>query len=129
MPTSSIKKKAVKKATKKAAVKKAPAKKASSKKAAPAKKGEFKALVCAIDGECFWSRDGQILKDLSDLSLAIGSMEDEIFLHHVNTEKNDFADWVEHVLEDKECAEALRRAKKKAQAKKVVELHLRKYSI
>lgn len=112
------------------AAKKVPAKKVKAAKGKKAtKEGSFKALVCAIDGECFWSRDGQILQNLSDLSLAIGSMDDEIFLHHVSSEKNDFADWVEHVLQDSLCAEALRKAKKKEQAEKVVQLHLRKYSI
>lgn len=122
MPTSVTKKAPVKKVAKKAAAKKAPAK----KKAAP--KGDFRAMVCAIDGECFWSRDGQILSNLGDLQVAIASMGEEIFLHHVSKEKNDFADWVEYVLNDKECADALRKAKKQEQAKKVVALHLSKYS-
>lgn len=86
-------------------------------------------MVCAIDGECFWSRDGQILRNLSDLQLAFGSMDDEIFIHHVTKEKNDFADWVEHVLGDSECAQALRTARKKERAQKIVEMHLRNYSM
>lgn len=126
MPTSSTKrvvkkqaKKVVKKATKKSAAR-------TTKK----RSGDgFKALVCAYDGECFWSRDGKVLSNLSDLSFAIGSMDDEVFLHHVTQEKNDFADWVEHVLQDQACAQALRSAQKKSQAKKIVELHLRNYSL
>lgn len=86
-------------------------------------------MVCAIDGECFWSRDGQILRNLADLQLAFGSMDDEIFLHHVTKEKNDFADWVEHVLGDAHCAQALRTAKKKERAQKIVEMHLRNYIV
>lgn len=125
MPTSSTKPKATKKTVKKTARKKA----ATSVKKAAKKAQNFKALVCAVDGECFWARDGQVLSNLADLSFAIGSMDDEIFLHHVTKDKNDFADWVEHVLMDKECAQALRKAQKKTQAKKIVELHLRGYSI
>ena len=121
MPTSTVKK-PLKKVTKKTVAKKAPAKKKATSK------GEFRALVCAIDGECFWSRDGQILSNLADLRVAIGYMDEEVFLHHVNQEKNDFADWVEYVLQDKECADALRKGKRKAQLQKVVELHLSKYS-
>jgi hypothetical protein len=125
MPTSSTKTKAVKKPAKKIVKKaaKSPVKKATKKKS------DFKALVCAIDGECFWARDGQIFSNLADLSFAIGSMDEEVFLHHVSNERNDFADWVEHVLEDAECANALRKAEKKAQAKKIIELHLRNYSL
>lgn len=123
MPTSSTKRTVKKQASK--TVKKT-AKKVASRTSK--KTPDFKALVCAYDGECFWSRDGQILSNLSDLSFAIGSMDDEVFLHHVTQEKNDFADWVEHVLQDQECAQALRAAQKKTQAKKIVELHLRNYS-
>jgi hypothetical protein len=128
MPTSSTKK-TVKKAVKKVGVAKAPAKKTAAKKKPVQKEANFKALVCAFDGECFWSRDGQILQNLADLRLAIGSMDDEVFLHHVSPEKNDFADWVEHVLQDSECAEALRKAKKKEQAEKIVQKHLSSYNI
>lgn len=125
MPTSSIKKKTVKKTSKKTVRKTT----AVQKKSSSTKKGKnFHALVCAIDGECFWSRDGQILQNLADLHLAFGSMDDEIFLHHVNPEKNDFADWVEYVLQDQACAEALRKAKKRERAQKIVALHLRNYS-
>lgn len=119
MPTS-------KKVVAKKQVKKSPTK-ASTKKVIKSKT-EFKALVCAIDGECFWSHDGQILSNLADLSFAIGSMDDSIFLHHVNDERNDFADWVEQVLGDEECAKALRRSGKKSQAQKIVDLHLSKYT-
>ena len=121
MPTSS------KKTVAKKAAKKSPTK-ASTKKATQTK-APFQAMVCAVDGECFWSRDGQILSNLADLSFAIGSMDDSIFLHHVNDEKNDFADWVEYVLQDKECAKALRRSSKKTQAQKIVDLHLSKYAL
>lgn len=121
----------VKAATKKTAAKKVSKKKvtvrksSSKKSAAPA----FKALVCAIDGECFWTRNGNILKNLEDLYLAFGSMDDQIFLHHVTKQKNDFADWTEYVLNDVACADDLRKTKKKAQAQKVVRKHLSKYSI
>lgn len=118
------------KKTKKAAAKKAVPKKTTAKKPirskAPVK--EVRALVCAIDQECFWTRDGSILRDLRDLHVVVSSMDDEIFFHHVNKEKNDFADWVEYVLQDKECAEALRKAKKKETAHKAVGRHLRNYT-
>ena len=86
-------------------------------------------MVCAFDGECFWSRDGRILENLADLKIAFGSMDDEVFLHHTEGDKNDFADWVEHVLQDRECAEDLRKTSKRAQAEKVIAQHLRNYNI
>lgn len=137
MPTAtrSKTKKGVTKTAKKAVVKKAaPKKKTVAKKAPTAKKTvkkvtNFKALVCASDGECFWTTDGRILQNIQDLHMAFGSMDDEVFLHHVTKEKNDFADWVEYVLQDLETAQALRKAKKLAQAQKVINQQLRSYQI
>ena len=89
----------------------------------------FKALVCAADGECFWTRDGRILQNLEDLHMAFGSMDEEVFLHHVNKEKNDFADWVEHILDDLDCSIELRKSKELAKAHKILQSHLQKYSV
>lgn len=104
-------------------------KKAVSSLKKPKTQTNFKALVCAYDGECFWSSDGRILENLTDLKMAFGSMNDEVFLHHVSAEKNDFADWVESVLQDSACAEDLRNAQKRAQAEKIVAQHLEFYNI
>lgn len=140
MPTKSITKKPVTKAVKKV-VKKAvknPIKKVApvakkkatttAKKQTPKKENNFKALVCATNGECFWTNDGRILENLADLHLAFGSMDDEIFLHHVTKEKNDFADWVEYVLQDMQCASDLRKAKQRVQAEKILMKHLKLYT-
>ena len=130
MPTKtaskSVTKKAVKKSTKTSA-EKAPTKSAKKSTRTPKKEGKFKALVCAQGKECFWTTDGTILQDLDQLQLALGTMDDEVFLHHVNKEKNDFADWIEHVLGDSECAKALRKAKKPSSAKTVVVRYLKTY--
>lgn len=126
-----------KEVVKKAVLQKAVTKKTTAKKASPAKKavkrtttqkGQFKAMVCAVDGECFWTRDGRILQNLQDLHIAFGSMDEEIFLHHANKEKNDFADWVQYVLQDLDVATGLRKAKKQTQAKKILAEHLENYS-
>lgn len=125
--TKKVTKKTVKKVTKKAAPKKT-TKKTTKKTASKKSSKQVKALVCAPDDKCFWTTDGQILKDLEELKFAFGSMDDEVFLHHVTKDRNDFADWVENVLEDKACASALRRSKKPSSAKTVVIKHLRLYS-
>lgn len=123
-------KKVVKKAVKKVAPA-APKKKlaSSTKKSAPKPITNFKALVCAAEGECFWTTDGAILENIHDLHMAFGSMDDEVFLHHVTKEKNDFADWVEYVLQDLECAAELRKTKKLSQAEKVLLKHLNLYNV
>ncbi|MFT7507660.1 MAG: hypothetical protein ACI92I_000824 [Acidimicrobiales bacterium] len=115
-----IAKKVVKKTTKKTATK-AP-KKTTAKK-------QVRALVCAPGKHCFWTSDGQVLEDLNQLQIAFGSMGDEVFLHHVSKAKNDFADWVEHVLEDVACAEALRKSKKPSTSRTVIVRCLRSYNL
>ena len=124
------KKAASKKVTKKAVkktVKKAVAKKAAPKKLKAAK-AKDKVLVCAGEQECFWTTDGQILADLKELEEALDTMVDEVFVHHVTKEKNDFADWVESILLDPMCAAEMRRARKVDTARKVVKRHLKLYA-
>jgi len=122
--TSKTVKKTVKKVAKVA--KKIPTKKTTTK--ATSKK-QVRALVCAPGKHCFWTKDGQVLEDLNQLQIAFGSMDDEVFLHHVTKGKNDFADWVEHVLLDSECALGLRKSRKASSSRTVVIKCLRGYAL
>lgn len=121
-------KKVAKKAVKKIAAK-TPAKKKAPVKKTVSKNKHVRALVCADPEHCFWTTDGNVLEDLNQLQLAFGSMDDEVFLHHVTKEKNDFADWVEHILEDQECAHALRSSKKPRSSRTAVVRVLRNYNL
>lgn len=56
----------------------------------------------------FHLRNGQSLKDLKQLYSAIRGMDREEFSHHTNAEKNDFANWIGHVLENQKLADRLR---------------------
>lgn len=49
------------------------------------------------------------LGSLDDLSEAINLIDQDTFSKHVNEEKNDFANWVEHVFGEVELAEQLRK--------------------
>lgn len=75
----------------------------------------------------FWVNDGSILHDLRELAQALTTMETAVFAYHVQTGKNDFADWVEQVLNDVACAAALRTATTKRRAANVVTKHLTFY--
>ncbi len=86
-------------------------------------------MVCASGESCFWTTDGQVLRDLNELQIALSDMSDEVFKHHVTAKKNDFADWVDHVLEDGDCALELRTSKKPSTARAIVVRHLRTYNI
>ena len=110
------------------------AKKASVKKVATVKKVVKKSVtkktfVYAHDSESFWLSDGQILNSLVALKDALGKMDKTTYAHHVTASKNDFAEWVEQVLDDTECAQSLRGAKTATAAKSVVVKHLKDYSI
>lgn len=114
-------------AAKKTAPKKTVAKKAARKKVTRATAA--KQLVCAPDAACFWVTDGSVLRDLTELALAFGSMDDTVFIYHVSGERNDFADWVEHVLEDAACAADLRATATPKKAATVVRRHLKLYLV
>ena len=122
--------KKTKKATSKKSVKKTTRRKAAkkvgrSKKAVSRKKGPV--LVCAYGSECFWIKDGPILKDLIELRNALDNMSEDTYKHHVTRDRNDFADWVQFVLSDKSCASALRKSVKPSTAHGVLIRRLKYY--
>ncbi len=74
---------------------------------------------CAPE-QCFWARDGQILKNVAELPAALEQMSAETFAHHANKEKNDFANWIEHVFNDKKLAQDVRSRKYQIAISRVV---------
>jgi len=112
-------KKAVKKANKKTTNKVA-------KKATRSKK-PTKTLMYTSDEVSFWVSDGQILNSLAALSEALDIMSKDIYTFHAKGEENDFANWVEVVLCDEQCAKDLRNAKTQRSAKTAVTKHLKTY--
>ncbi len=72
----------------------------------------------------FYLQDGKMIKNLSELKASLVKMADSTFDHHVNGHKNDFSDWVEHVLEDKELAKMLRKYPTKEMMMDVLSLRL-----
>jgi hypothetical protein len=129
------KKAVAKKSIKKKVEKKPVAKKPASKKTATKKvakktdKATGKVLVTADDERSFWTVNGEVLNNLISLSEALERMEKEAFSHHVTKEKNDFANWVETVLNDKACAVDLRKSKSPSGARTVVVRHLKLYRL
>jgi hypothetical protein len=74
--------------------------------------------------KCFWVNNGPIVKNLSELKAAILEMSDEKFDYHAKRDGNDFAKWVEEVLENKKLAASLARARTKKGTVKAIEKHL-----
>lgn len=109
--------------------KKAPTKKAVAPKKTAKKSVTKTMLVYADNSESFWVSNGQILNSLVALKDALATMDKAVYAHHVMAGKNDFATWVEQVLDDAACAKSLRAAKTPAAAKTAVAKHLKDYSI
>jgi hypothetical protein len=85
------------------------AKKVASKKiAGPTAKKDH---VVASNYNSFWMNDGQILNTLAALEQALKKMDNTVYKYHTAAGRHDFANWVEDVLHDVECATALRNAK------------------
>ena len=87
-----------------------------------------RSFVIAPDPQSFWTNDGQILNNLTALAESFATMDTLLYKYHVQNEQNDFADWVERVLEDEVCAVALRKAKTPKSAHMIVIKHLRNYA-
>ncbi len=91
--------------------KRTPAKTQPVKRKAPSRKRNVrhhKYWPDVSDEQAFWVRDGQVLKNLSDLPEALKNMDKDTFRHHVNKEKNDFANWIYHAVGDRDLAEEVR---------------------
>ena len=61
-----------------------------------------------------------MLRNMEELSHAFSNMGDEGFTHHVNTERNDFSNWVKDVIKDDKLARDLAKSQNQSQAAKVV---------
>jgi hypothetical protein len=89
----------------------------------------LRALVEAPPDKCFWVNHGPVIRNLRELRDALAyTISEAQFAHHVTAHKNDFAAWVEAVLDDAPCAKALGRAKSRAAALKVVATRLAAYA-
>lgn len=119
------KKAVVKKSTAAPVVKKTPIKKAVPKKKNPTSKR----LVVASDSESFWVTDGQVLNNLPALAQALKKMSASVYTYHATGSGNHFADWVESILADSDCAALIRNAKTAKRAALIIETQLKSYEI
>lgn len=68
----------------------------------------------------FFCGDGQVLKSLKELEVALRKMPKETFLHHSNDARNDFSNWIQDVIGDHKLADALRNNGTQLEAAKTV---------
>ena len=73
-------------------------KKAATKNSSSTQKTTRK-ILSAIEFQCpdsqgFWFVNGQFTYKLTDFSNMIAGLSPQDFSHHVNAQKNDFANWI-----------------------------------
>ena len=77
-------------------------------------------LSDAAPEQCFWVNSGPIIKNLDELASVLPELNDEIFNHHMNNEKNDFSNWIKDVIGDQALANDLLSSKNKNSALKKI---------
>ncbi|MFW5991362.1 MAG: hypothetical protein ACOCQX_03975 [Candidatus Nanoarchaeia archaeon] len=55
----------------------------------------------------FKCADGREFNSLKDLALSLDDMDDGVFMHHVNEERNDFEPWIRETF-DGELADTVK---------------------
>jgi len=81
-------------------------------KAHPEHSKYYPKLCGVVDSrKYFYLIDGSVLRSLHDLRKILKSIKPEVFAHHVNSERNDFATWVRDVIKDYPLARKLRELK------------------
>lgn len=68
----------------------------------------------------FWIHNGSVIRNIHELIPALASMSDEAYQHHVNETKNDFANWVKDILNDKALSKELMTAYSRKKTMEVI---------
>jgi hypothetical protein len=79
-----------------------------------------KMLADVAEDKRFFCADGQALKNLKELEVALRKMSKETFHHHSNDARNDFSNWIKDVIGDDKLADALRNNGTQIEAAKTV---------
>lgn len=61
-------------------------------------------------GERFFNADGSVFASLAEFDAALSAMPQDVFNNHCNSQKCDFASWIEAVLHDAVLAKDMRKA-------------------
>jgi len=79
----------------------------------------MKILNDVDEGHRFFCEDGSVFSNLRDLERDLKNMSDEVFLHHTEGERNDFASWIRECLGDVRLADSLIGSDKNSSLKKI----------
>jgi len=74
----------------------------------------------------FHLKDGKSIKNLLELATALRTMDDNVFFHHVNNKRNDFANWIRDVVGDDKLAYKVFKQKNKHDIRVLIEKRILK---
>ncbi len=66
-----------------------------------------------IPQQYFHTKNGDVIRSVTELKDVISQMDDFTFYYHVNSENHDFADWVQKVYHNKKLSSYIRKQKTK----------------
>jgi len=87
--------------------------KRTAKKASKASKITKRKSKNAPAGKEFFLINGKKVKNYEQLAKIMENLEDHVFRHHVNSERNDFANWAKDVFNDIALAKKISGVNKK----------------
>ncbi|MBU1198627.1 MAG: hypothetical protein KKF46_08065 [Nanoarchaeota archaeon] len=122
MPTTTKKRKRGRPPKKKTTGKKKPTTQTTDTKTTIQKKPD----ICkdAPEMNYFVLCNGQPVKNVKELADVMDEIEEHVFDHHVTSDKNDFANWIEDIFKDMELAQKLAGAKEKKHMQLVIYKHI-----
>lgn len=70
---------------------------------------------------CFYLSNGSRFWTLEDLLNELSNMDDSVFYHHVNDERNDFSNWIAGEIKDKVLARQISKTKDKLKMAELID--------
>ena len=86
-------------------------------------------LKSVSQDKVFYVFEGPVIKNLYELAEALLAMSQKSFSHHVNSSKNDFANWVRDVVDDAILALRLSAQRDKREMEKIVKARIKELEI
>lgn len=81
---------------------------------------KIKKIVVKDEDLKFKLKNGTKLSSIDDLYNAITKMDDNVFHHHVNSERNDFVPWIQHIIKRRILAKRLEPVKERNEFIKIL---------
>ncbi|MBR9690793.1 hypothetical protein GOV08_03860 [Candidatus Woesearchaeota archaeon] len=95
-----------------------------SKKKTVKKKSKKTKLKVSNPEKFFYTVEGKAIKSLIGLADALDDISDAVFFHHVNEDKNDFANWVKEVFEEPSLAKELEKTTEPMKTQIIILKHI-----